>query len=217
MSAYVTAGKCLGVAIVTFALSQSASAETVGSCPKPESIAVKVTLQSAPLLIRADFNASEIRAMAPGQHQHDPLGFYRYDVGYQLAVAISASQNGPCQQVSVDAKLVEVRREIEIARDLQGNRCQMHAVVQHYRLHAYASDTALSRVAVDLPATLRREALQATETKNNDIALESDLRTKLGNALDEAVATFSKAAPTIRDAVDDKTDLQRELKECSST
>ena len=217
MTTKVVVGKCVTAALIIFTAPPSALAHAIGRCSSPQSLAIQVTVQSVPLSMRTDFDAAEIRAMAPGQHNHAPLGFYRHDVGYRLAVSVSRPIGELCPEVTVDAELVEVQRDIEIARDLRENQCQMRAVVQHYRLHADASDAALRRAARELPAKLRWTMLQSLGTENNASTLKNDLRGKLGGVLDDAIAAFSRAAPAIRDAVDARSELQKRLSGCSNT
>ena len=132
-------------------------------------------MRPSPVSVHTDFTAAELKAMAPGPHRHAPLGFYRNAVGYRLTVDVRARRESSCQAVAVDAQLVEVRREIEIANDLLHDPCLMHVALEHYKRHAEAAEEALQDLAHDLPVKLRDIVLQTTQMKAN-ISLQGRLK-----------------------------------------
>ena len=154
--------------------------------------------------------------MAPGAHRHAPLGFYRNSVGYRLKVTVRPRPESSCLAVVVDAQLVEVQREIQVASNLVVDPCLLRIVVSHYRRHAEAADEALQDVAGNLMVKFREIVLQMTRV-SGDIPLQGRLEASLNSALDAAVAKFSKSGPAIRDAVDSRSELEKLKHGCGST
>lgn len=173
-------------------------------------------MQSAALPVHTDFSAAELRAMAPGNQRHDPLGFYRNAVGYRLAVNVRKAHGGRCPTAVVDAQIVETQRDIQIASDLLNDPCLMRIAVQHYRRHAEAADQALQDMAQDLLPKLRDNALRIMRVKDGGVPLQARIKAELGSVLDAAVAAFTNSVPAIRDAVDAQSDFQKLITGCGS-
>ncbi len=154
--------------------------------------------------------------MAPGNHRHDPLGFYRNAVGYRLAVNVRKAHGGGCPTAVVDAQIVETQRDIQIASDLLNDPCLMRIAVQHYRRHAEAADQALQNMSQDLLLTLRDNALGIMRVKDGSAPLQARIKAELGSVLGAAVAAFSSSVPAIRDAVDAQSDFKKLITGCGS-
>lgn len=195
------------------AASARISVRAAERCADPANVTVQMSMQSAALPVHTDFSAAELRAMAPGNHRHDPLGFYRNAVGYRLAVNV---REGECPTVVVDAQLVETQRDIQIASDLLKSPCLMRIAVQHYRRHAEAADQPLLDMAHDLPNALRDNALRILRTKDGSVPFQAHIKVELGSVLDATVAAFTKSVPAIRDAVDAQSDFQKLITGCDS-
>lgn len=163
-----------------------------------------------------DFSAAELRAMAPGNQRHDPLGFYRNAVGYRLAVNVRKARGSGCPAAVVDAQIVETQRDIQIASDLLNDSCLMRITVQHYHRHAEAADQALQNMSQDLLPTLRDDVLRIMRVKDGGVPLQARIKAELGHVLDAAVAAFTKSVPAIRDAVDAQSDFQKLITGCGS-
>lgn len=191
-------------------------AHAAESCSGPGDLTAQMSMQPAALPVHTDFSAAELRAMAPGNHRHDPLGFYRDTVGYRLAVNVRKARGGVCSALVVDAQIVEARREIQIASDLLDSPCLRRIAIQHYRRHAEAADQALQDMAHGLPTTLRDNALRIMRVRDGSVPLKARIETELGSVLDAAVAAFSKSALAIRDAVDAQSEFQKLIKGCGS-
>lgn len=200
---------------ILLAASTSMPARAAGICSEPDRLAIRVSVQTSPVPVRTDFSAAELQAMAPGNHRHAPLGFYRNAVGYRLAVSVGEPPPGPCRGVMVIAQLVEVDREIQIASDLLNDPCRMRIAVRHYQRHAEAAEVALQTLAHGLPTTLRDTVLQTART-DDDASFQAHLETSLNGVVDTAVAGFSKHSPEIRDAVDSPPELQKLKHGCAA-
>lgn len=193
----------------------TASASKAADCAVPSALAIQVDVVATPLPVKTDFSEAELRAMSPGPHRHAPLGYYSDKVGYRLTVHVLSAPSS-CPAIAVSAQLVQVRQEIQIARELRGNSCLFETFVQHYRHHADAARATLSDIATGLPAALRMTIAQVLATTTANANLKDRIEGILSDKLDAAVAEFTDMSATLRDKVDSPGEIDRLQASCGA-
>ena len=129
----------LGIAGLFFATGVPARA----SCSRSE-MDVRTSVRSDPVTIREDYTALELSRQAGETTQippHPVIGFYAAGIGYQ--VAVHEGKSGQCDRFEVEVRLVETRRLIEIAKDLEHEPCRRRAAIKHYKHHEAVQTAAL--------------------------------------------------------------------------
>lgn len=128
-----------------------AGSPSVG-CTEPPRIASGVLAYHGPVTERSDYDLSQIRELANRSNrplQHAPLGFYIGSLSQDIIVGTErqASPDGSrCDYLTtVTVQLSLVDRVIQMATDLDGNGCELPAVLKHYQKHAAADDRVLSQ------------------------------------------------------------------------
>ena len=117
----------------------------------------------------------------------------------------------------MSAQVVQVRQEIQIARELRDNSCLFEAFLQHYRQRAEAARLALSDVAAGLPTALRLKVARVVAPYPDDTDLKNRIEAQLGVRLDDAVAKFSAMNATLRDQVDTPAEVNRLQTACGTS
>lgn len=180
------------------------------SCSRPE-IDVRTSVRSDPLTLREDYTALELRALAAKMPQippHPILGFYATGTGYEAAIHERSSSR--CDGFEVEVQLVETKRLIEIAKDLEHEPCRRIAAIRHYRFHEAVQTNGLVESSHPLQGTLHSflEEHEAS-TRNAIEALVNQFMTKW---LDEYAAKM----PALRAAADGPSEVSILLHACDT-
>ncbi len=182
---------------------------SAAGCHGPVVLAVKVDVVSTALSVKTDFSAAELRAMSPGPHRHPPIGYYRNDVGYRLAVNVSSAAMISCPVIRIAAQLVVTRQEIELARDLRSDTCRFELAEAHYFRHAAAAASMLDRTARDLRGALQHAVAQLPPLSIDGPAARDQLDAALRPVILAALDRFTASTATVRDTVDTPAEVAR--------
>ncbi len=200
----------------TFISALTLTPAATSGCSEPVRPSFDVVLGVQPVSVSSDMPLADLAALAARSHaplRHPAYGYYVGTFGYSIKV-IPAS-NEPCSKdFRVRILMGLGGRHIEIAHELQADRCLYSNYLQHYEKHA-ASDVALiadysRRVANALRSTPMR--LQPGRVSSGD-----QMSDEVRKTIDKILVPLTSDRVAISRQIDSNAEVETLRHVCASS
>lgn len=164
------------------------------SCSGPPALEVGVAAIHESITERETYEVSEVEDLARRSRRtlrHRPLGFYTGGFGQEIFIDRENRTNvdGVCNNwTMITVRLHLTHRLIEVASDLKSKGCRPEVVWEHYRKHAAADDTVLSRYVQPVTSALETawpelQSLLMQDVGNDAASLEDVVKSIIDREL----------------------------------